>query len=66
MVCALTIYSAYVPVSRVPILTASIIEKFAIVALIFFGPLKRTIAMTAVGVMDGVLAILFIAYVAGF
>ena len=49
VVCALTVYSAYVPVSRVPILTASIIEKFAIVALIFFGPLKRTIAMTVMG-----------------
>jgi len=66
VVCALTVYSAYVPVSRVPILTASIIEKYAIVALIFFGPLKRTIAMTVFGIMDGVLAILFIAYLAGF
>lgn len=65
VVCALTVYSAYVPVTRVPILTASIIEKIAIVALIFFGPLKRTVAMTAVGIMDGVLAILFMAYLAG-
>jgi hypothetical protein len=40
VVCALTVYSAYVPVSRAPILTASIIEKLAIVALIFFGPLQ--------------------------
>jgi hypothetical protein len=66
VVCALTVYSAYVPASRVPILTASIIEKFAIFALVFFGPLKRTIAMTVGGIMDGVLAILFTAYLAGF
>ena len=66
VVCALTVYSAYVPVSRVPILTAAIIEKLAIVALIFFGPLKRTIVMTVMGIMDGILAIVFIAYLAGF
>ena len=66
VVCALTVYSAYVPASRVPILTAAIIEKFAIFALVFFGPLKRTIAMTVGGIMDGVLAILFTAYLAGF
>ncbi len=65
VVCALNVYCAYVPASRVPILTASIIEKFAIVALIFFGPLKRTVAMTVFGILDGVLAILFIAYLAG-
>ena len=62
VVCALTVYSAYFPATRVPILAASIIEKFAIVALIFFGPLKRTAAMTAIGIMDGILAILFVAY----
>ena len=62
VVCALTVYSAYFPASRVPILCAAIIEKFAIVALIFFGPFKRTIAITAIGIGDGVLAILFIAY----
>jgi hypothetical protein len=66
VVCALTVYSAYVPASRAPILTAAIIEKLAIVALIFFGPFKRTLAVTLVGIMDGVLAILFIAYLAGF
>ena len=65
VVCALTVYSAYVPATRVPILTASVIEKFVIVALIFFGPVKRTFAMTAIGTMDGVLAVLFIAYLAG-
>jgi hypothetical protein len=65
VVCALTVDSAYVPAARVPILTASIIEKIAIVLLIFFGPLKRTVAMTALGIMDGILAVLFIAYLAG-
>jgi hypothetical protein len=65
VVCALTVYSGYVPVSRAPILTAAILEKLAIVALIFFGPFKRTLAVTVIGIMDGVLAILFIAYLAG-
>ena len=64
VVCALTVYSAYSPATRVPILTASVIEKFVIVALIFFGPLKRTVAMTAIGIMDGILAVLFVGYLA--
>jgi hypothetical protein len=38
VVCALTVYCAYVPATRVPILTAAIVEKFVIVALIFLGP----------------------------
>jgi hypothetical protein len=65
VVCALTVYSAYVPATRVPILTVAVIEKFLIVVLILFGPAKRTAAMTAVAVMDGTLAILFVAYLAG-
>jgi hypothetical protein len=65
VVCALTVYSAYVPVTRIPILTAAVIEKFLIVVLILFGPAKRTAAMTAIAVMDGTLAILFVAYLAG-
>ncbi len=65
VVCALTVYTAYFPATRVPILTASVIEKFVIVALIFFGPLKRTVAMTAIGIMDGILALLFVVYLAG-
>ena len=65
VVCALTAYSAYFPDCRAPILTAAVIEKFAVVMLIFFGPVKRTAAMTAVGAIDGSLAILFIAYLAG-
>jgi hypothetical protein len=65
VVCALTVYSAYNPATRVPILTASVIEKVVIVALIFFGPIKRTVAMTAIGIMDGILAVLFVAYLGG-
>jgi hypothetical protein len=65
VVCALTVYSAYNPATRVPILTASVIEKVVIVALIFFGPMKRTVVMTAIGIMDGILAILFVAYFGG-
>jgi hypothetical protein len=65
VVCALTAYSGYVPASRAPILTAAIIEKFVVVVLIFFGPVKRTIAMTVVAVFDGTLAILFVAYLSG-
>ena len=64
MVCALTVYSAYFPATRVPILTASVIEKFVSATLIFFGRLKRTFAMTAIGIMDEVLALLFVAYLA--
>jgi hypothetical protein len=65
VVCALTVYSAHFPLTRGPILTASIIEKIVIVALIFFGPLKRTVATTAIGIMDGILAIVFAAYLGG-
>jgi hypothetical protein len=65
VVCALTVYAGYVPASRLPILTAPVIEKIAIVALIFFGPMKRTVGMTISGTSDGILAILFIAYLAG-
>jgi hypothetical protein len=56
VVCTLTVYSAYVPDTRLPILTAAVIEKLAIVLLIVFGPAKRTVAMTAIATMDGVLA----------
>jgi hypothetical protein len=33
--------------------------------LIFFGPLKRTVLMTVLGVVDGTLALIFAAYLAG-
>jgi len=65
VICALTVYSAYVPATRPPILTAAAIEKIAIVGLLLFGPAKRTIAMTGVAIMDGVLAVVFVVYLAG-
>jgi hypothetical protein len=65
VVCGLTVYSAYFPATRTPILIAAIVEKFVIVVPIFFGPVKRTIAMTAVAALDGTLATLFVAYLAG-
>jgi hypothetical protein len=65
VVCALTVYSAYIPTTRVPILTAAAIEKFVLIVLIFFGPVKRTVAMTAVATMDGILTIVFVAYLPG-
>ena len=65
MVCALTVYGAHVPATRASILTASFIEKFVIVVLIFFGTVKRTVARTAIAIIDGILAILFVAYLAG-
>jgi hypothetical protein len=64
VVCALTVYSAYVPATRVPILAAAIVEKFVIVVLIFFGPAKRTVPMTLVAALDGILALLFVVYLA--
>jgi hypothetical protein len=47
---------------RTPILVAGAVEKFAISLFIFFGPLKRTGAMTAIAVTDGLFAILYVAY----
>jgi hypothetical protein len=65
VVCGLTVYSAYVPTTRGPILTAAVIEKFVLVVLTFSGSVKRTVAMTVIATTDGILAILFIAYLAG-
>lgn len=59
---ALVLYSAYAPFSRPAILTAAAVEKFAIVALIFFGPLKRTRLMTAIAVIDGTFATLYVIF----
>jgi hypothetical protein len=65
VVCALTVYSAYVPATRLPILTAAVIEKLVLVALTFSRSVKRTVAMTVIAITDGILAILFVAYLAG-
>ena len=64
VVGALIVYSAYAPTVRAPVLAAAAIEKFAIGLLTFFGPLKRTPALTAVAVGDAVFAILYVAYLA--
>jgi len=57
--------SAYVPSIRGPVLFAAAVEKFAIGVLVFFGPLKRTLPMTAIALGDGLFAILYVAYLAG-
>src|SRR5215467_3144806 len=65
VVGALIIYGAYAPEIRVPVLVAAAIEKFAIGLLTFFGPVKRTPAMTAMAVGDSAFAVLYVAYLAG-
>jgi len=62
---ALIVYSAYVPTVRAPVLVAAAMEKAAIGFLTFFGPMKRTTAMTAMAIGDGAFAILYVAYLAG-
>jgi hypothetical protein len=62
---ALVFYSAYVPNARAPVLIAAAIEKFAIGMLVFFGPLRRTAAMTAIAAIDGLFAASYVAYLAG-
>jgi hypothetical protein len=64
-VAALIIYSAYAPGTRTPILIAAATEKFAIGMLVFFGPVKRTSPMTVIAIVDGVFAIIYVAYIAG-
>jgi hypothetical protein len=66
VVCSLTVYAGLVPNSRAPILTAAIVEKCIIFVLVFFGPVKPTTALAAVATMDGILSVLFAAYLAGF
>ena len=62
---ALIAYGAVAPTVRVPVLAAAVIEKCAIGLLTFFGPLKRTPAMTAMALGDGAFAVLYVAYLAG-
>jgi hypothetical protein len=64
-VAALIVYGAYVPTVRAPVLAAAAIEKIAMGLLTFFGPMKRTSAMTAIAIVDGAFAILYVAYLAG-
>ena len=65
VVCSLTVYAAFFPDTRGPILTAAIVEKVIIFSLIFFGNSTRTTMMTAIAIMDGSLAVLFTAYLLG-
>lgn len=65
VVGALVVFSAYAPESRFPILLAGSVEKALIVVMICFGPLKRTLAMTAIAAMDGLFTILYVAYLIG-
>lgn len=62
---ALIVYSAYAPTTRTPVLTAAAIEKFAIGLLVFFGPVKRTTAMTGIAIVDGAFAVLYVGYLTG-
>jgi len=65
VVCSLTVYAAFFPDTRGPILTAAAIEKLAIFILTFSGKLTRTPAMAAIAIMDGLLAVLFTFYLVG-
>jgi hypothetical protein len=64
-ICALTVYAGLVPNSRPPILTAAIVEKCIIFILVFFGSVKRTSTLAAIAATDGILSVLFAAYLAG-
>lgn len=64
-VAALIVHSAYAPATRAPVLAAAAIEKFAMGLFVFFGPVKRTSAMTAIALVDGTFAILYVVYLAG-
>ena len=63
-VAGLIVYSAYAPATRTPVLVAAAIEKFAMGLVVFFGPVKRTSAMTAIATIDGVFGVLYVAYLA--
>ncbi len=62
---ALIVDCAYVPAIRVPVLVSAVFEKFAISLLVFFGPLKRTSVMTAIALLDGFFAVVYVVYLAG-
>jgi hypothetical protein len=62
LVGALTVYSSQSVAIRTPILIAAAIEKFLIVGLVFFGPLRRTKLMTLIAATDGLFAVLYTVY----
>jgi len=53
---------AYAPELRAPVLIAAAIEKFAILFLVLFGPLKRTLGMSIIAAADGTLAVIYTLY----
>jgi hypothetical protein len=64
-VAGLIVHSAYTPATRTPVLVAAAVENFAMGLVIFLRPVKRTTAMTAIASIEGVFAVLYIAYLAG-
>ena len=62
---ALTVYCGYVPATRAPIMAAAVIDKLGMIGLFLFGPMKRTVALTGLVIIDGILSILFVAYLVG-
>ena len=65
VVGAMIAYSAGNPAVRTPVLIAAAAEKIALGLLIFYGSVKPTSIVTAAAVGDCLLAILYVAYVAG-
>ncbi len=59
---ALLVWAAYDPSLRTAVLAAAALEKLVIVAMILFGPLRRTQLMTVAAAADGTFAILYLAY----
>jgi hypothetical protein len=64
-VAGLIVFCAYAPTVRVPVLIAAAMEKFAMGFFTFFGPMNRTSGMTAIAIVDGVFALLYVAYLFG-
>jgi len=65
VVGALIGWSAQAPVARAPILAAASFEKFAAVLMLFLVPVKPTRLLVATLAADGLLAIFYVAIIAG-
>lgn len=61
-VAALILDSVFQSGFRAPVLIVAAVEKFAIGLLVFFGPVKRTVGMTAIAIVDSIFAILYVVY----
>jgi hypothetical protein len=66
LVGCLIAYAAYAPALRYPILIVAVVEKAVLIGLFFVGGVRWTRAMQAVAAIDGLFAILYAAYLAGF